>query len=160
MYSYNFRSFVRDLLRKEGEKYPVKDGRNIPLIAQAVTEAMRDRELSDDEQLESLYALVYEEARDVFKHSMRPKRTALQMDFLVKLGVPAEHASLLVRIDEDDLPIPQTDGFNLVKPLYGEHRMSRTELETAKAFVRKKGDETIAKADLLDELYKLPGYYA
>lgn len=158
MYSPNFRSYVRTLLRQEASKYDEKDGIPIPEVAQSVTEQLRDRPLRDDEKLEATYALVYDEAQDLFKHRVG-SRAPLQIELLIRLGVPKTHASLLAQINEDALQVPCEDGRNRCKPLYGKERMSRGELGLAKAYLRRKGEETIAKADLVDELYQIPGYY-
>jgi hypothetical protein len=158
MHSSNLRSLVRTLLRAEAQKYSAKTGLNIPEITEAVVKQLKERVLSEDEREDCLYALIYSEAKELFKTGGRVMEP-LQLEFLVKCNVPRPHAELLVRIDEEGLQVPCQDGKNRIKPLWGKERMSRAELKLAAALVRRKGEETIAKADLLDQLSKLPGYY-
>lgn len=145
------------MLRQAAQAYNAKDGINIPEISQIVVNQLKSRDLSNEEREDSLYALVYDEAKDLFKTASTVD--PLQLDFLVKLGVPTEHAVLLIEINEHGLQVPCQDGKNRVKPLFGKERMSREELAKAKTLVRQKGNETLAKADLLDQLHGLPGYY-
>jgi hypothetical protein len=148
------------MLRQEAQKYQAKDGLPIPELAKAVVENLRLRIPSIDEWLEAVYSLVYEEARSIFtREQSQVGQHQLEFSFLIKSGVPRPHATLLVQIGEYGLPVPCDDGVLRVKPLFGKERMNRTELCLAKAFKRKKGEETLAKCDLLDELEKLPGYY-
>jgi hypothetical protein len=161
MYCANLRSLIRTMLRQEAQKYEAKDGLPIPQLAKAVVENLRLKVPSIDEWLEALYSLVYEEARSLFTRDQPdPGQYNLEFSFLIKSGVPRPHATLLVQIGEYGLPVPCEDGALRIKPLFGKERMNRAELCLAKAFKRKKGEETLAKCDLLDELEKLPGYYS
>jgi hypothetical protein len=149
------------MLRQEAQKYQAKDGLPIPELAKAVVENLRLRVPSIDEWLEAVYSLVYEEARSIFtRNQSEPTQYNLEFSFLIKSGVPRPHATLLIQIGEYGLPVPCEDGVLRIKPLFGKERMNRIELCSAKAFKRKKGEETLAKCDLLDELEKLPGYYS
>ena len=153
----NFRSLIRTMLRQAAQSYDEHEGINIPEITQTVVNQLTYRNLTIDERIDALYAIVYDEAKDLFKNP-NPHHP-LQLDFLRNLKVPEQHALLLVQINEQALQVPCDDGKNRVKPLFGKERMTRDELALAKDLVRRKGNETLAKADLLDRLFELPGYY-
>jgi hypothetical protein len=153
MYSPNFRSFVRTLLRQEAENWegPLEPA---AISKRVVENILVDFEHSNEDWCETAYQLVYDEACKLFKKEK--KEIPLQLNFLVALGVPQEHAQLILQLDQARLYVPSKGGY---MDLAGDERMTRAQLEEANKHLRGKKNELGAKNKIIRHLISLPGYY-
>lgn len=154
MYSPNFRSFVRTLLRQEASTW---EGPLEPtaISRRVVENVLVDFEYTNEDWCEAVYQLVYDEACKLFKKEK--KEIPLQMNFLVALGVPEGHAALILKLDQSRLYVPSVGGY---MDLAGDDRMTRAQLEEANKHLRGKKNELGAKTKIIGHLISLPGYYA
>jgi hypothetical protein len=153
MYSANFRSFVRTLLRQEATLWtgPLDPA---AISKRVVQNVLVDWDYTNEDWCEAAYQLVYDEACKLFKKEK--KEILMQMDFLMGLGVPQEHAQLLLKLDQARLYVPSAGGY---MDLVGETRMTRAQLTEASNHLRGKKNELFAKAQIVKHLLRLPGYY-
>ena len=153
MYSTNFRSFVRTLLRQEAA---VWEGPLDPaaISKRVVENVLIDWDYKNEDWCEAAYQLVYDEACKLFKKEK--KEIPLQMNFLVALGVPEGHAALILKLGQSRLYVPSQGGY---MDIAGENRMTRTQLEEANKHLKGKKSELFAKTRIIGNLIKLPGYY-
>jgi hypothetical protein len=154
MYSANLRSFVRTLLRQEAETWegPLEPA---AISKRVVQNVLVDFEYTNEDWCEAVYQLVYDEACKLFKKEK--KEILMQLDFLTTLGVPQEHAQLLLKLDQARLYVPSMGGY---MDLAGEARMTRAQLEEANKHLKSKKNELGAKTKIIGHLISLPGYYA
>ena len=153
MYTANLRPIVRTSLRREAENWkgPLKPA---TISKRVVQNVFVDYEYTNEDWCEAIYELVYSEACKLFKKEK--KEIPLQLNFLVALGVPQEHATLILKLDQARLYVPSVGGY---MDLAGDSRMTRAQLEEANEYLRGKKNELFAKNKILNHLLKLPGYY-
>jgi hypothetical protein len=108
MYSANLRSFVRSLLRQEAATWegPLEPATTAKRVVQNV---LVDFDYTNEDWCEAVYQLVYDEACKLFKKEK--KEIPLQMNFLMALGMPEEHAMLILRLDQARLYVPSAGGY-------------------------------------------------
>lgn len=157
MYDNNFRSYIRTMIRKEAQHYQSREGK-LPIaeISKAVVDKLTTHKPTDSEWLESLYSLVYEEAKELLRRPGQNKNNRVEQQELINLGVPQKQAKAIVTINRVAVYVPSVHALKL---LYGPDRLTRDELGQAIAHYRKKSGELHLLADQLERLFRIPGYY-
>jgi hypothetical protein len=149
----NFASIIRKRLRQAAASR--ETDAPLPDLVSTVTKEFKDHELTGEERAECLRSFIDKEAKAIFK----PRSQPLQLDWLREQGVPLPQARILVELNMTAVYVVDTEGKKRRRSLFGKDRVSRTEGSSAIEPTRQKGQEIINKAHLLDQLFKLPGYY-
>lgn len=157
MYDPNFRSFIRTMIRKKAQHYQDQTGQ-LPIneISREVVDELTNRQHSESEWLESLYALVYEEAKEILRRPEQNRNTQIDEQQLLNLGVPSRPAKIIARINRSAVYVPSCHALKL---LYGPNRLTDLELSESVLHYQKKSKEIALLSVELERLRKAPGNY-